>query len=374
MSFKVRALRQSETTLFIKSQWAFYRDDPHWVPPLIMDRKKLLNTKANPFFRHAEIQLFVAEQENRIVGRIAAITNALHNATHHDRVGFFGFFESIQDQGVATALFTAAEQWLRDKGMDSVRGPVNPSMNDECGLLIHGFDGPPVVLMPYNPPYYTHLIENAGFGKAKDLYAYHVTQETYRSDKLKRIFNTLIERKSITFRSVNFKDKKQFRRDVELIKYVYNTAWQPNWGFVKMTDEEFDFLAGDLKKIADPSLVFFAEIKGAPAGFILALPDINQALIHNRTGGILKGAFLLLTRSKKIDFLRILVLGVLPEFQKTGVDAAMYSEIGTRGLKRGIIGAEASWILEDNEMMNRGLTMTMNADRYRTYRIYEKRI
>jgi GNAT superfamily N-acetyltransferase len=360
--------------LFIKSQWAFYKDDPHWVPPLLMDRKKLLNTNVNPFFRHAEIQLFVAEQNNRIVGRIAAITNALHNATHHDRVGFFGFFESIQDQGVATALFTAAEQWLRDKGMDTIRGPVNPSMNDECGLLVHGFDGPPVILMSYNPPYYVNLIENAGFGKAKDLYAYRVTQQTYRSDKLKRIFNTLIERKKITFRSIDFKDKNQYRRDVELIKYMYNTAWQPNWGFVKMTDEEFDFLANDLKQIADSSLVFFAEIMGVPAGFILALPDINQVLIRNRKGGIVKGALLLLMKSKKIDILRILVLGVLPEFQKSGVDAAMYSEIGTRGLKRGIVGAEASWILEDNQMMNRGLTTTMNADRYRTYRIYEKRI
>lgn len=374
MSFKVRALRPSESMLFIKSQWAFYKDDPHWVPPLLMDRKKLLNTNVNPFFRHAEIQLFVAEQNNRIVGRIAAITNALHNATHHDRVGFFGFFESIQDQGVATALFTAAEQWLRDKGMDTIRGPVNPSMNDECGLLVHGFDGPPVILMSYNPPYYVNLIENAGFGKAKDLYAYRVTQETYRSDKLKRIFNTLIERKKITFRSIDFKDKNQYRRDVELIKYMYNTAWQPNWGFVKMTDEEFDFLANDLKQIADSSLVFFAEIMGVPAGFILALPDINQVLIRNRKGGIVKGALLLLMKSKKIDILRILVLGVLPEFQKSGVDAAMYSEIGTRGLKRGIVGAEASWILEDNQMMNRGLTTTMNADRYRTYRIYEKRI
>ncbi|MBI2793914.1 MAG: GNAT family N-acetyltransferase [Ignavibacteria bacterium] len=374
MSFKVRALRPSETMLFIKSQWAFYKDDPHWVPPLLMDRKKLLNTKVNPFFRHAEIQLFVAEQNNRIVGRIAAITNAMHNATHHDRVGFFGFFESIHDQGVATALFTAAEQWLRDKGMDTIRGPVNPSMNDECGLLVHGFDGPPVVLMSYNPPYYVNLIEDAGFGKAKDLYAYRVTQETYRSDKLKRIFDALIERKKITFRSIDFKDKHQYRRDVELIKHMYNTAWQPNWGFVKMTDEEFDFLANDLKQIADSSLVFFAEIMGVPAGFILALPDINQVLIRNRKGRILKGALLLLTQSKKIDFLRILVLGVLPEFQKSGVDAAMYSEIGTRGLKRGIVGAEASWILEDNEMMNRGLTTTMNGDRYRTYRIYEKRI
>lgn len=360
--------------LFIKSQWAFYRDDPNWVPPLIMDRKKLLNTKVNPFFHHSQIQLFVADQGDRIVGRIAAITNAMHNATHHDQIGFFGFFECVQDQGVATALFTAAEQWLRDKGMNEVRGPVNPSMNDECGLLVHGFDGPPTVLMTYNPPYYGALLENAGYKKAKDLYAYLLKQETYRSEKLTRMFNALVERNKITFRSVNFKDKNQFRKDVELIKQMYNKAWQPNWGFVKMTDEEFEFLASDLKQIADPDLVFFVEVKGVPAGFILALPDINQVLIHNRRGRILKGAYLLMTKSKKIDYLRIIVLGVLPDYQKTGVDAAMYHEIGTRGMKRGIVGGEASWILEDNDMMNRGLTMTMQAQRYRTYRIYQKEL
>ena len=372
MSLSITALDPKQTTRFIKSQWRFYKDDPNWVPPLIMDRKKLLDQKKNPFYRHAEMQLFVAERDGAIVGRIAAIVNHNHNVTHKDKVGFFGFFESDNDQGVATALLTAAEQWLRDRGMTDIRGPVNPSMNDECGLLVDGFDGPPVILMTYNPPYYADLLEGAGFSKAKDLHAFVIRQETYRSEKLLRLADRIKERNGITFRNVNLKDKAQFKKDVAQIKTIYNDAWEDNWGFVKMTDEEFDFLAADLKQIANPEYIFFAEVKGQVAGFILCLPDINQALIHNKGGGILGGVYHLLTKTKKIDLLRIVVLGVLPEFQKLGVDAAMYHEIGLRGEPNGIKAGEASWILEDNDMMVRGLTKVMNGERYRTYRMYQK--
>ena len=374
MSLSITALDPKQTTRFIKSQWLFYKDDPNWVPPLIMDRKKLLDQKKNPFYQHAEMQLFVAEQDGKIVGRIAAIINHNHNVTHKDKVGFFGFFECINDQGVATSLFTAAEQWLRERGMTDIRGPVNPSMNDESGLLVDGFDGPPVILMTYNPPYYGALIEGAGFSKAKDLYAYLIRQETYRSEKLLRLADRIKERNGITFRNVNLKNKAQFTKDVADIKHIYNVAWEDNWGFVKMTDDEFDFLAADLKQIADPEYIFFAEVKGKLAGFILCLPDINQSLIHNKKGGLLGGVFHLLTKQKKINLLRIVVLGVLPEYRKLGVDAAMYHEIGLRGEPRGIKAGEASWILEDNEMMNRGLTQIMNGERYRTYRVYQKQL
>ncbi len=372
MSFKIRALEASNTLPFIKCQWSFYKDDPHWVPPIIADRQKLLNQKVNPLYKHTKMQLFVAERNGTIVGRIAAIVNGNHLATHHDDVGFFGYFESIHDQGVATGLFAAAEQWLRDNGVRHSRGPVNPSLNDECGLLVHGFDGPPLVLMTYNPPYYADLIEGAGYSKVKDLYAYWLSKDLYRSEKMVRLINAIKERNQITFRNVDFKNKDQFRKDVALIEEMYNTAWQPNWGFVKMTDEEFQFLAADLKNIATPDFVFFVEVKGQPAGFILALPDINQALIHNHNGGFLSGVWHLLSKRKRINRIRIIVLGVLPQFQKTGADTALYHEIGERGNRLGMVGAEASWILEDNEMMNKGLTQTMKADRYRTYRLYEK--
>ncbi len=372
MKLSVRALHPKETLTFIKCQWLFYKDNPHWVPPMLMDRKKLLNTSKNPFYKHSKIQLFLAERDGAIVGRIAAITNENHNKEHNDNVGFFGFFECVNDQGVATALFAAAEQWLRDMGKSVARGPVNPSMNDECGLLVDGFDGAPVILMTYNPPYYAQLIEGAGYGKSQDLFAYLLRNENYASDKMKRLFDVIVQRNNIVFRSLNFKDKTAFKRDVDTLKYIYNEAWEKNWGFVKFTDEEFDFLAADLKQIADPNLVFIVESKGKIAGFCLALPDVNQALIHNKNGKLLPGVFHLLTKSKKIDLCRIIVLGVLPEFRNAGIDAAMYMEIGERAKKRGILKGEASWILESNEMMNKGLTTTMHGERYRTYRLYDK--
>jgi len=372
MGLKVRALTKGDTLRFIKAQWLFYKDDPNWVPPMLMDRKKLLNVHKNPFFKHSQIQLFLAEHDGQIVGRIAAIINDNHNKEHADKVGFYGFFECINDQGVATSLLTAAEQWLRDKGMDTVRGPVNPSLNDECGLLVDGFSGPPVILMTYNPPYYAQLIEGAGYEKSQDLYAYLLRNENYVSDKMKRLFDMVVKRNQLVFRGLDFKNKDQFKTDVNTIKYIYNEAWEKNWGFVKFTDEEFDFLAADLKQIADPNLVFIVESKGRVAGFCLALPDVNQSLIHNKRGGLLQGAYHLLTKSKKIDLCRIIVLGVLPEFRNTGIDAAIYMEIGERAKRRGILLGEASWILESNEMMNKGLTSTMQGERYRTYRLYDK--
>lgn len=372
MGLIIRAIDQSEKRAFIKTQWLFYKNNPNWVPPLLLDRSKLLDTKKNPFYKHSAIQLFLAERDGQVVGRIAGITNVNHNAEHNDSIGFFGFFESVDDQEVATALLSAAEDWVREQGMTEIRGPVNPSMNDESGLLVEGFDGPPAILMTYNPPYYGALIEGAGYAKSQDLYAYLLRNENYASDKMKRMYDIIVKRNGLTFRSIDFKTKAGFKRDVETLKFIYNEAWEKNWGFVKFTDEEFDFLAADLKQIADPNLVFVVECKGRIAGFCLALPDVNQALIYNKNGRLIPGIWHLLTKSKKIDLCRIIVLGVLPEFRGLGIDAAMYMEIGERAKKRGILKGEASWILESNEMMNKALTLTMHGERYRTYRVYDK--
>ncbi len=356
---------------FIKSQFNFYKDDKNFVPPMIFDRLKLLNSEKNPFFKHSSIKMFMVERDNEIVGRIAAIINKNHNLTHNDKVGFFGFFECENKQETANLLFDKVKTYLHDEGMEQMRGPANPSLNDECGLLIDGFDSPPVVLMTYNPPYYADLIENYGLKKIKDLYAYHLVNEKYVSEKLERMQNIVRQRNSLSIRSVNFSNKKQFKKDVETLKYIYNNAWEPNWGFVKMTDEEFDYLANDLKSIADPDYTLIAEINGKPAGFALALPDINQCLIHNKSGGLLTGIWHLLTKKKKINLLRIIVLGILPQYQRTGADAVLYWELGTRGKPKGIEYGEASWILEDNEMMNKGLTTTMLGKVYKTYRLYQ---
>ncbi len=359
---------------FVNCQWNFYQGNPNWVAPIKMDRMKLLNEEKNPFYKHAEIQLFLAYEGKEIVGRIAAITNANHNAIHKDNVGFFGFFESTNNQDVANKLFDEAVKWLKSKGMTDIRGPVNPSTNDEVGLLVDAFDMPPVILMTYNPPYYQQLIENYGFTKEKDLLAYILHHDTYASEKLTRMQQIVRDRKGITIRALNFKDAKQFKADVKTLKEIYNAAWQPNWGFVKMTDAEFDFLANDLKTIAEPRLTIIAEIKGKPVGFALSLPDINQSLIYNKSGGILGAVWCLFTKKKKIDLTRIIVLGVLPEYQSSGIDAVLYHEIGETAFELGMPKGEASWILEDNEMMKRGLETTMKGDVYKTYRIFQKAI
>jgi GNAT superfamily N-acetyltransferase len=372
MSLVIRPLAADDTVPFIKAQWLFYVDDPLFVPPVVFDRKKLLNQKKNPFFTHAEMQLWLAERDGKVVGRIAGIVNHAHNEKYHDKVGFWGFFESSNDQEVASALFATVEQWLRERGMDTSRGPVNPSINDECGMLIDGWNGPPCVLMTYNPKYYPELVEKSGYAKAKDLFAYEVKQESYRSEKMQRLYDMIIERNQLTFRNVNLKSKDAYAKDIATIQKIYNIAWLENWGSVKMTDEEFAYVAEDLKQIADPNYIFFVECKGEVAGFILCLPDVNQVLIHNKKGSLLGAAWHLLTKKKRINKLRIIILGVLPEFQGKGIDSVLYKRIGDVGLNHGINSGEASWILEDNVMMNRGLTQTMNTEPYRRYRIYDK--
>ncbi|MBI5326324.1 MAG: hypothetical protein HZB41_13805 [Ignavibacteriae bacterium] len=375
MKFQINEVQDKKSLLkFVKSQWKFYQNNRNWVPPLISERMKILDVNKNPFYKHSKIKLFLAESNEGVIGRIAAIVNENHNITHNDKVGFFGFFECINNQETADALFAEAGKWLIAQGMNVMRGPMNPSTNDDLGCLIKGYEYPPVIMMPYNPEYYSELIEKAGFAKSKDLFAYKLKIENFVTDKMKRLQNSLRERYKITIREVNFKRKSQFQKDVNTIKDIYNKAWEPNWGFVKMTDEEFDFMANDLKQVADPKLAMIAESDGKIAGFALALPDINQSLIYNKNGHLLPALWHLLTKKKKIDTVRIIVLGVLPEYQKTGIDSILYYEFLERGTNSYYRLGEAGWILEDNMMMNRGLTTTMNGENYKTYRIYDKPI
>lgn len=370
----VQVVTQKDLVKFVKSQWNFYKNDPNFVPPLMVDRLKMFNKNKNPFFKHSEMEFWMAKRNDEIIGRIAAIKNDNHNIIHKDKVGFFGFFECVNEQKVADALINTAAIWLKSKGLTHIRGPINPSQNDEVALLTEGFDSPPVVLMTYNPKYYIDLIKKAGLSKVKELYAYKLDREDFMHDKLIRLQNALRERYKITARNVEFKNKEQFHKDVATLKDIYNQAWEPNWGFVKMTDEEFDFLANDLKQIAEPDFTFIIESEGKPAGFALALPDINQCLIQNKNGGMLGAAWHLLTKRKKIDLVRIIVLGVLPQFQKTGIDSVIYHEIGLRCKRQNVRYAEASWILEDNTMMNRALTSTVKGNLYKRYTIYETKI
>jgi GNAT superfamily N-acetyltransferase len=370
---KVRPVRsKADERRFIDFIYRHYRGYEHWVAPLRLERRKLIDTRKNPFYRHAERELFLAEREGRVVGRIGAIVNHNHNRHHGDRVGFFGFFESVDDQAVAAALLDAARDYLRGRGMDALRGPASPSVNDEYGLLVDGFDRPPAVMMPYNPPYYAALLEGCGLRKAKDLYAFRgVTQATLDLPRMQRANEVFKRRSGLTYRPVVMKD---FAAEIERVKRVYNSAWQGNWGEVPMTDEEFDEVAKDLKLIVRPELVVIAETAGGEvAGFGLALPDINMALRDNRNGGLLRGLWHLLTRRSRIDRIRILACGVLPEYRRTGAAGVLFYELAARARELGYSRGEAGWILEDNVMMVRAAE-AMQGARDKTYRIYQQAI
>lgn len=353
---------------FIRIQWTMNERLEKWVPPLLLDRRLLMDRKKNPFYLHSEAEFFIAERDGEPVGRIGAVLNNNHNREHGENIGFFGFFECADDPGVARALFDAAEGWLRGKGVAAVRGPANPSVNDEYGLLVDGFDEAPAIMMPYNPAYYPALVEGAGYRKAKDLYAYALHQDTFRSEKMKRVTAQLAERSGLTVRPI---DMKNFPAEVETIRKLYADAWQHNWGAVPLTREEFDLVAKSMKPIMHPRLVLIAEAAGEPVGFGLSLPDYNQVLKDNRRGWLIPGLFRMFFMRKKIDRVRILVLGVRPDRLRTGAGSLLMFETGREANALGYPGGEASWVLEDNVMMNRAAVF-MNATRSKVYRIYEK--
>ena len=359
-----------DTKEFIRFLWTLYGNDPVWVPPLWMDRKKLMDRKKNPFYQHADAEFFLAERGGVTVGRIAAIVNHNHNKEHNDKVGFFGFFESIDDQSVANALLDKAKEYLQARGMNTMRGPVTPSVNDEYGLLVEGFDKPAVILMPYNPPYYIKLLEGYGLTKVKDLFSYLLNQDKVYSEKLERVNNLVKDRHNLVFRPL---DIKHFDDEVQKLKDVYNKAWMYNWGAVQMTDAEISALAADLKPIVVPDLLIFAEKDGKTIGFGLSLPDINIALKHNKRGWLIPGLMHLMLRKKEINLCRIIALGVLPEYLYTGAAGVLFYETAVRAKKLGYYFGDAGWILEDNEKMIRA-AKTLNGEPYKRYRLYEMSI
>ncbi len=358
---------------FVELPYKLYRGDAHWIAPLRIAQKDILNTKKHPFYKTSDVEMFFAEREGRVVGRVMAIVNRAHNEFQNERAGFFGFFEVENDKQATTALFEAARDWVRARGAEVIRGPVNPSTNYECGLLVEGFDLDPMVMMPYNPPYYAELLEGYGMKKAMDLYAYDIAADYFNhSNKLQRVAERLRKKSNIKVRTVNMKD---FRNEVEIVRRIYNDAWSRNWGFVPMSEEEFDHLAKDLKQIVDPRVVLIAEQvtedgKTKPVGFLLAVPDINRALkkIHGRLlpFGLLK----LLWYSRKLGAIRVITMGGIIEFQSLGIGSIFLDEIYRRGPAAGLPNGEMSWVLENNLMMNRAAEM-VGGRRSKTYRIYE---
>jgi hypothetical protein len=356
---------------FLKLPWKIYERDPNWVPPLLLDQKNVLDRRKHPFHQHAEVEYFLAWKGGEVVGRIAAIVNHAYVEFHDERTGFFGFFECVDDAEVAAALLRTAEGWVRERGMDRILGPMSFSTNEECPLamLVEGFDRPPAVMMAYNPPYYPRLVEGAGYEKAKDLLAYFV-DDPNPPERLRRGVARLQESEEIRIRPV---DMKRFREEVAAIKGIYNSAWERNWGFVPMTDAEFDHLARQLRPIVNPNLCLIAEVRGEPAGFAVALPDYHQVLRHLNGRLFPFGLFKLLWYRRKIDGIRVITLGLKPGFRRMGLDAMFYLRIFEEGVKGGYRWAECSWILEDNWDMRRPLER-LGARAYKTYRIYAKEL
>jgi GNAT superfamily N-acetyltransferase len=356
---------------FLKLSYGIYRKDPHWVAPLLMDLKKVF-TDANPLFEHATMQLWIAERNGRDAGRIAGIIDENFNRASREPAAFFGFFESAEEAGVSHALFEAVAGWARQKGMKRLLGPMNPTTNDECGLLIEGFDSAPVFMMTYNPPYYVNLVEAEGFRKAKDLLAFMIDLAGIPMDRLKRIAAKVRERnRDIVFRPVL---RKTLDRDILRIKEVYNAAWQDNWGFVPMTDREVDFMAERLKPLLMEGLIWLAEARDEPVGFLLALPDYNIPL-QPLQGRLLTpkalGFVPYVLGWKRPPRTRVLTLGVKEEYRAKGLETAMLIEGLRVGFEAGVKESEASWILEDNVMMCRMLE-AIGGRAYKRYRIYEK--
>ncbi len=361
---------KKELNQFIDFPYKLYRGDKNYVPELRIAVKELLDKKKNPFFKHAEAEYFLAKDQNgKVVGRIAAITNENYVKHWNENYGFFGFYETIEDKEVSDALFDAAVKWLKEKGVEGAYGPMNPSTNDTCGTLVDGFDTPPYIMMVHNKTYYDKLISGYGFEKRMDLFSYRLYVDDFpqRYVLLAEKIEERLKKRGIVIRQVNFKDIKS---EAPKLQFIYNKAWEKNWGFIPMSDEEFAEIVKELKMVTSSDLVFIAEDKGEPVAFVANLPDINEILITFKNGRLFPFNFLkLINFKKKVKKLRVLTMGLIEEYRNTGIDAVLYSHSFKAAKKYGYVEAEASWILEDNFMMNRILE-NIGADPYKRYRIY----
>lgn len=352
---------------FVELPFSIYRNDSYWVPQLRIAVKELLDREKHPFYANAEAEFFLAREGGKVVGRVAAIINRNHDRFHDEKAGFFGFFESVDNVDVARALLERARQWVFERGAKFLRGPVNPSTNYECGMLVDGFDSSPMVMMPYNPGYYPGLMDRVGLAKAKDIYAYLSNANSIEMKKIDRVAEKALKTTGVRVRPINMKD---FQADVERIWEVYAAAWQLNWGFIPMSKEEFLLTGKEMKMILKPELVLVGEIGDRMVGFALALPDINQALKPANGSLFPTGLLKILYYQRLIKNVRVLALGVVEEYRTSGLAAGFYATLVQNARKLGFGDCEMSWILEDNVLMNRSLEV-MGAKRYKTYRIYD---
>jgi hypothetical protein len=360
---------------FIQVAFEVYRDDPAWVPPLHMEISDRLSPKKNPFFEHAEVALFTAWKDGKAVGRISAQIDHEHLRIHQDNAGFFGFFDTLDDQEVASALVAAAEDWLVGRGMTVMRGPFSLSINEETGMLVEGFDSPPTIMMSHHRSYQEALAEGAGLQKVKDCYGwkYDVVAAPARAQKAWETINSLPE---VRFRSVS---PRSLKKEVRDILDVFNDAWQHNWGFVPATDAEAKKMAADLQLILDKELSFFAEIDGQPVAICLCLPNLNEVIrdFEGKLNPVTVAKLIWRLKIRGPKSARLMLLGVRTDLRGkkryAPLATAVIAELVRRGLKEGYEWAELGWTLEDNRPINAAIR-SMGAKIYKRYRLFEKPI
>ena len=365
----IPASTRREKKDFLQFPWTLYENDPYWIPPLRGNQRELVGYKRHPFYANNQAQTFVAYRDGQVCGRIAAIVNQGHIERHKERRGFFGFFECIYDQKVADALFDAARDWLSERDIRCFRGPTNPSLNHELGLLIDGFDSSPTFMMTYNPPFYAELIENYGFKKTQDLYAYwgHVDMLPKISERLAPLAKQVVEHLDLTLRPL---DKSRFAQEAASFLDVYNRSLTNTWGFVPMSDAEIRHMAAGLRYLMVPELAVGAEVDGKLIGAVFGLPDYNPR-IKEIDGRLFPFGFLhLLRRKKDIKKIRLISTNVLPEYQLMGVGLVLMSELVPMTMEWGLEEAEFSWVLESNTL-SRGSLEKGGAKLKKTYRLYD---
>lgn len=357
---------------FFDLPWEIYKDDPVWVPPLRMAIKVQLNPDKGPFFKHGSAAFFLARKDGKAVGRIAAIDNPYYTKKFNDGAGFFGWFESIDDSEVFKALLKAASEWLNERGFTKVMGPESYSLNDENpGVLVGGFDQPPVMLLGHSPKYYQKHFEEMGFKKAQDLLTYTVTKDTLEEERYDRLSKAVLKRNpAISLRDVRF-DKTGFIEDIHSVMDVFNKAWVDNWGQIDVSPAEIDVIAADMKMITKPSMTAIAEVEGKPVGVVVGAPDVNEPLKRMPSGRLFPfGWIKLLSGLKNAVGSRTLILGVDPEYRNRGIEIVLIWHVIRGFLAHGCTESEMAWILESNEGMV-SLAGKVGAKLNKTYRIYE---
>ncbi|MEY2601780.1 MAG: hypothetical protein QOJ36_1099 [Verrucomicrobiota bacterium] len=364
---------RKERDQFIKFPWRIYQNDPAWVPPLIIERKAFLDRKRHPFYQHGDAALFLAKRNGEIVGRIMVSDDPNYNALHQSNVGCFGLFESIDDVDVAAALLDSAVEWLRRRGRSEIIGPIDYSTNYVCGLLIDGFQHPPTVLTAHNPPYYARLIGACSFEKVKDWYAWWFDPDNAPVSRLRRLVDARARKTSVKIRPIN---PRRPADESHRLSSVFNEAWKNNWGFVPLTEAEAKHMATEMRPIIDPRMTLIAEMDNAPIAFVICVPDINVALqrMNGRLTrfGLPIGLIKLLYYRRKIRTARFIALGVVEKYRRAGIAERLVLQVMEEGASRGFKG-ELSMTLEDNVLVNRFIE-AVGASRYKTYRIYRKRI